>query len=81
MCPVQGAYASTTPSSWAKEKDWAHGVAAAVDVTLLTRFYERFTDHAVEMGVALSSRRPAKSLMVQVVRWCLLPARSTPSPG
>jgi phosphate transport system protein len=33
-----------------KEKDWAHGVATAVDVTLLGRFYERFADHAVEIG-------------------------------
>src|ERR1700753_68610 len=29
---------------------WAHGVAAAVDITLLGRFYERFADHAVEIG-------------------------------
>jgi phosphate transport system protein len=28
----------------------AHGVAAAVDVTLLGRYYERFADHAVEIG-------------------------------
>lgn len=27
--------------------DWPHGVPAAVDVTLLARFYERFADHAV----------------------------------
>lgn len=33
-----------------KDKEWAHGVAAAVDVTLLGRFYERFADHAVEIG-------------------------------
>lgn len=30
--------------------EWKHGVAAAVDVTLLGRFYERFADHAVEIG-------------------------------
>jgi phosphate transport system protein len=29
---------------------WKHGVAAAVDVALLSRFYERFADHAVEIG-------------------------------
>lgn len=29
---------------------WAHGVAAAVDVTLLGRFYERFADHAVQIA-------------------------------
>ena len=33
-----------------KDKEWAHGVAAAVDVALLGRFYERFADHAVEIG-------------------------------
>jgi phosphate transport system protein len=29
---------------------WQHGVAAAVDTALLGRFYERFADHAVEVG-------------------------------
>ncbi len=32
------------------DRDWKHGVSAAVDVTLLGRFYERFADHAVEVG-------------------------------
>ncbi len=32
------------------DKDWKHGVTAAVDVTLLSRFYERFADHAVEVA-------------------------------
>jgi phosphate transport system protein len=32
------------------DEEWKHGVAAAVDVTLLGRFYERFADHAVEIG-------------------------------
>lgn len=30
--------------------EWKHGVPAAVDVALLGRFYERFADHAVEVG-------------------------------
>jgi phosphate transport system protein len=29
---------------------WTHGVAAAVDATLLARFYERFGDHAVAVA-------------------------------
>lgn len=29
---------------------WAQGVAAAVDATLLGRFYERFADHAVQIA-------------------------------
>jgi phosphate transport system protein len=33
-----------------RENDWPHGVASAVDVALLGRFYERFADHAVEIG-------------------------------
>lgn len=32
------------------DREWKHGVAAAVDVTLLGRFYERFADHAVEIA-------------------------------
>ncbi|WP_306028787.1 PhoU domain-containing protein, partial [Mycobacterium colombiense] len=29
---------------------WTQGVAAAVDATLLGRFYERFADHAVQIA-------------------------------
>jgi phosphate transport system protein len=32
------------------DEGWKHGVTAAVDVTLLGRFYERFADHAVAIG-------------------------------
>jgi phosphate transport system protein len=32
------------------DREWKHGVTAAVDVTLLSRFYERFADHAVEIA-------------------------------
>jgi phosphate transport system protein len=32
------------------DREWKHGVATAVDVTLLGRFYERFADHAVEVA-------------------------------
>src|SRR6202051_4430964 len=32
------------------DREWKHGVAAAVDVTLLGRFYERFAAHAVEVA-------------------------------
>jgi phosphate transport system protein len=31
------------------DREWKHSVEA-VDVTLLGRFYERFADHAVEIG-------------------------------
>lgn len=29
---------------------WSHGTTTAVDVTLLSRYYERFADHAVEIA-------------------------------
>ena len=32
------------------DRDWNHDVAAAVDITLLGRYYERFADHAVLIG-------------------------------
>lgn len=32
------------------DHQWPHTVATAVDVTLLSRYYERFADHAVEIG-------------------------------
>jgi phosphate transport system protein len=32
------------------DPDWGHGVAAAVDLALLGRFYERFADHAVQIA-------------------------------
>ena len=31
-------------------REWPHGVSAAVDVTLLGRFFERFADHAVSVA-------------------------------
>ena len=32
------------------DPSWSHGVSAAVDITLLGRYYERFADHAVLVG-------------------------------
>jgi phosphate transport system protein len=32
------------------DRDWTHGVAPAVDITLLGRFYERYADHAVAVA-------------------------------
>ena len=32
------------------DREWTYGVPVAVDVALLGRFYERFADHAVEVG-------------------------------
>jgi len=44
------------------DRSWPHGVLAAVDVTLLARYYERFADHAVlvagETVRAVTGRSP-----------------------
>lgn len=32
------------------DEHWPHGVGAAVDITLLARYYERFADHAVAVA-------------------------------
>ena len=32
------------------DNDWKHGVPVGVEAALLGRFYERFADHAVEVG-------------------------------
>lgn len=32
------------------DRQWEYGTASAVDVTLLSRYYERFADHAVEIS-------------------------------
>ena len=32
------------------DRDWRHGVSVGVQAALLGRFYERFADHAVEIG-------------------------------
>jgi phosphate transport system protein len=34
--------------------DWSHGVEAAIDVTLLSRYFERFGDHAVKVARRIS---------------------------
>jgi phosphate transport system protein len=44
------------------DPSWRHGVPAAVDVTLLARYYERFADHAVTVAngtvYAVTGREP-----------------------
>lgn len=46
------------------DRSWKHGVEAAVDVTLLGRYYERFADHAVAVGqrviFLVTGRTPAE---------------------
>ncbi|MDT5258138.1 MAG: phosphate transport system protein, partial [Mycobacterium sp.] len=32
------------------DREWQHGVSVGVQAALLGRFYERFADHAVEIG-------------------------------
>jgi phosphate transport system protein len=59
------------------DRAWKHGVASAVDVTLLGRFYEVFADHAVEIGrrviFEVLDKRPRREPPPRV--------RSRPPPG
>jgi phosphate transport system protein len=32
------------------DRNWSHGIAPAVDITLLARFYERYADHTVAVA-------------------------------
>jgi phosphate transport system protein len=41
------------------DPEWKHGVAAAVDVTLLGRYYERFADHAVQVAHRVIFQMPS----------------------
>ncbi|OLT01541.1 hypothetical protein BJF90_31040 [Pseudonocardia sp. CNS-004] len=47
------------------DQHWPHGVRAAVDITLLARYYERFADHAVvvagETVYAVTGQEPGSS--------------------
>ncbi len=42
------------------DRDWGYGVQAAVDITLLSRYYERFADHAVQIGVQIAQNGHAR---------------------
>lgn len=46
-------------------EEWSHGVEAAIDITLLGRYYERFADHGVALArrvaYILTGEMPSKS--------------------
>lgn len=48
---------------------WSHGVEAAIDVTLLSRFYERFADHGVSIArriaYIVTGELPSKSELAE----------------
>ncbi|MEO1994388.1 MAG: PhoU domain-containing protein, partial [Planctomycetaceae bacterium] len=47
--------------------DWPHGVEEAIDVTLLSRYYERFADHAVTVArrvAHIATGEPYESITV-----------------
>jgi phosphate transport system protein len=43
------------------DPEWGHGVATAIDITLVARYYERFADHAVAVGRQLTPPGPRPS--------------------
>ena len=36
------------------DDDWQHGIEPAIDITLISRYYERFADHAVSVAKRVS---------------------------
>ncbi|OBI23443.1 phosphate transport system regulatory protein PhoU [Mycobacterium sp. E2327] len=46
------------------DRPWNHDVSATVDVTLLGRYYERFADHAVEIGRRVSFQARGEPMSV-----------------
>ncbi|RPA59946.1 phosphate signaling complex protein PhoU [Gordonia oryzae] len=44
------------------DREWEHGVASAIDITLLGRYYERFADHAVMIGRRVVFQATGKTL-------------------
>jgi phosphate transport system protein len=47
------------------DQNWSHGSAALVDITLLSRYYERFADHAVDIGRRVAFQRTGRRLWSQ----------------
>lgn len=44
------------------KREWEYGITAAVDATLLTRYFERYSDHAVRIGNAIVFLATSKQL-------------------
>jgi phosphate transport system protein len=53
------------------DDDWSYGMEAAIDITLLGRFYERFADHAVSVArrvvYLVTGEMPAKDAVTPAV--------------
>lgn len=49
-------------------RDWPHGIPAAVDAALLSRYYERFTDHAVSVARRAAFVTEGKQLPATAIR-------------
>jgi phosphate transport system protein len=59
------------------DREWQHGTTAAVDVTLLSRYYERFADHAVEISRRIIFQATGQISAGPRIRNPLLPPSST----
>lgn len=59
------------------DREWQHGTTAAVDVTLLSRYYERFADHAVEISRRIIFQATGQISSGTRIRNPLLPPKST----
>ena len=60
------------------DREWPFGTTAAVDVTLLSRYYERFADHAVEISRRVIFQATGQS---QGAEWTVAPKLTPRSAG
>lgn len=60
------------------DREWPFGTTAAVDVTLLSRYYERFADHAVEISRRIIFQATGQS---QGAEWTVAPKLTPRSAG
>ncbi len=60
------------------DRKWDYGITAAVDVTLLSRYYERFADHAVEISRRIIFQATGQGLSDE---WVPLPRARTRKSG
>ena len=60
------------------DREWHFGTTAAVDVTLLSRYYERFADHAVEISRRIIFQATGQS---QGAEWTVAPKLTPRSAG
>src|SRR5690606_26356706 len=66
--------------------DWSHGMEAAIDITLIGRYYERYADHAVRVArdvvyLVTGHRTPTDVPVCGPAAWGRVTCPGSPPPG